>query len=74
MSTTDNLVDAHFMTIGDVDEERYAHFLAETLASYTKLRAKGRRWYASLTDEELVAGAEAYCRIYRHQYRTLTKA
>lgn len=64
---------------GNVNEEKYAAFVAKTEASYRKWRAKGQagkrayRDYIDWTDADCRKMAEVYCGMYRHQFRTLHK-
>jgi uncharacterized protein (DUF169 family) len=62
-------VETQMFTYGDVEEAKYNAFLAKTAKTYMRARAKGRKPYATWTDEQCMAAAHAYCGMYRHHFR-----
>ena len=62
-------VEARFLVAGEIDETKYNAFVAKTVATNLRLKAKGHRDYKDVSEADLVAGAESYCRLYREQFR-----
>lgn len=67
-------VETGMFTHGEVDEVKYAKFVAKNVASNLRARARGVRDFAHMTEAECVAAAESYCRAYQHQFRVLVAA
>ena len=81
MNTNDrNSVTSQLYRAGEVDEAKYAAFVAKTVRSNLRARDKANAkgdprglWYG-FTDEQCREAAEAYCHCYRHQKRVTRRA
>lgn len=65
--------------MNDIDEAKYAAFVAKTVKSNMRARDKADRrgdpgglWYG-FTDEQCAEAARSYCEMYRHQFARLVE-
>lgn len=64
-------VTTQILAQGDVDEAKYAAFVAKVTRQHERAMKRGARGYEGWSPADCAEAARSYCVMYREQYRTL---